>query len=349
MDAELARPSGAAASVAPQDAAAGMPRLGFLGVGWIGRNRMEAVAASGAAVVAAVADPSAERAAQAAALTPGAASADSLDALLEMGLDGVVIATPSALHAEQSIRALERGLAVFCQKPLARTASEARQVIDAARAADRLLGVDMSYRHTAAMQAIRQVVRDGGIGEVFAADLVFHNTWGPDMGWARDASLSGGGCVIDLGTHLVDLALWVLDFPAVTGVSSQLFCRGRRLPPGAGECEDHATATLELEGGAVVRLACSWESSTGRDAVIEAAFHGTGGGAAMRNVNGSFHDFSAERFRGNSSQPLAAPPDAWGGRAIVEWSRRVAAGAGYNPEVEELEKVAAALDGVLGR
>lgn len=325
------------------------PRLGFLGVGWIGRNRMEAVAAAGAGRVVAVADPHPERRAAALAAAPGAAPAASLDELLEQSLDGIVIATPSALHAEQSIRALEAGLAVFCQKPLARTAAEAASVVAAARAADRLLGVDMSYRHTAAMRAIRHAVRAGMLGDVYAADLVFHNAWGPDMGWARDAALSGGGCVMDLGTHLVDLALWVLDFPVVRSVAGHCYARGQRLAVGSPECEDYAVATIELENGATLRLACSWESSTGRDAVIEASFHGSAGGAAMRNVNGSFYDFTAEHYRGNAAHLLAAPPDDWGGRAIIEWSQRLAGGARYDAAVEQLVTVAETLDGVLGR
>ena len=96
--------------------------LGFLGVGWIGRQRMEAIARSGFARVAAVADTSAEMVGAARETAPDAQVADGLDALLEMGLDGIVIATPSAMHAEKSIRALEAGAAVFCQKPLGRTA-----------------------------------------------------------------------------------------------------------------------------------------------------------------------------------------------------------------------------------
>ena len=95
-------------------------------------------------------------------LAPGARLVSTLDELLDLGLDGVVIATPSALHAAQSIRALERGAAVFCQKPLGRTAAEARAVVDAARAADRLLGVDLSYRFTEGMRRIREIVRAGG-------------------------------------------------------------------------------------------------------------------------------------------------------------------------------------------
>ncbi|MFL5138123.1 MAG: Gfo/Idh/MocA family protein, partial [Microvirga sp.] len=122
------------------------PRVGFLGVGWIGRHRMEAILATGAVEVAGIADASAEMAAAAATLAPGARLVSTLDELLALGLDAVVIATPSALHAAQSIRALECGAAVFCQKPLGRTAAEARAVVDAARAADRLLCVDLSYR-----------------------------------------------------------------------------------------------------------------------------------------------------------------------------------------------------------
>ncbi|CAA9538212.1 MAG: oxidoreductase domain protein, partial [uncultured Solirubrobacteraceae bacterium] len=116
------------------------PRLGFLGVGWIGRNRMEAIAGARTADIALVADPSAACVEAALAAAPEAAEAGGFDELLAAGLDGIAIATPSALHAAQATAALEAGVAVFCQKPLARTAAETRAVIDAARTADRLLG-----------------------------------------------------------------------------------------------------------------------------------------------------------------------------------------------------------------
>src|SRR5690348_6909535 len=98
------------------------PRLGFLGVGWIGRHRMEAIAQSGVAEVTAVVDPSPDAVAKGEKAAPGCQRADSFEELLSAPLDGIVIATPSAVHAEQSIRALERGMAVFCQKPLGRNA-----------------------------------------------------------------------------------------------------------------------------------------------------------------------------------------------------------------------------------
>ena len=119
--------------------------------------------------------------------------------------------------------------------------------------ADRLLGVDLSYRHTAAMHAIRDEVRAGALGEVFAADLTFHNAYGPQSGWFWDPALSGGGCLIDLGIHLVDLALWTFDFPEAVDARVTLLRGGRPVVP--GEVEDFATAEIKLANGPNVRLA----------------------------------------------------------------------------------------------
>lgn len=325
------------------------PRLGFLGVGWIGRNRMEAIQKTGAAEIVAIADPLPEMAAEAVRLVGQAEQVSTLDDLLNVGVDGVVIATPSALHAEQSIRALERGAAVFCQKPLGRTAAEARAVVEAARAADRLLGVDLSYRFTRGMRHIRELIRAGSLGRIYAADLIFHNAYGPDKSWFYDPVLSGGGCVMDLGVHLVDLALWALDFPGVSGVSGRLVAGGDPLGRRPDRVEDYAVATLELETNVVVQLACSWRLSAGCDAMISAAFYGTEGGAALRNVNGSFYDFTAEHYRGTARKTLAVPPDEWGGRAAADWATRLAAGERFSPAAERLVDVADVLDRIYGR
>ncbi len=325
------------------------PRVGFLGVGWIGRHRLAAMTADGRIEAAAIADPDAASLRAAADLADGAVVADGLEGLLALDLDGLVIATPSALHADQAIAALDRGVAVFCQKPLGRTAAETRAVIDAARRADRLLGVDLSYRFTAAAQAIRARVRAGDLGPVFAADLVFHNAYGPDKPWFYDRALSGGGCVIDLGVHLVDLALWLLDFPRVTDVSSALFAGGERLAPGDPRVEDYAVASLALAGGAEIRLACSWNLHAGCDAVIEARLHGRDAGASLTNVAGSFYDFAAHLSRRQGRETLVTPPDDWGGRAAVDWARRLTQGEGFDPMAERLAKVSTVLDRIYAR
>jgi predicted dehydrogenase len=296
-------------------------RLGFLGLGWVGRSRLEAIEAAGVAEIAAVADPA----------LPDAV--DTLDELLQHDLDGVVIATPSALHAEQACAALERGLAVFCQKPLGRTAAETRTVVEAARAADRLLGVDMSYRFVEAFRTAREVVRSGDLGEILGAELVFHNAYGPDKPWFYDPHLAGGGCVVDLGVHLVDLAVWTLDLEPAA-VASRL----RGVP-----VEQYATAELDH-----VRVACSWNLHAGRDAVIGASFYGTDGAVSVTNVEGSFYDFRCERMHGTSREVLVEPPDDWPGRAAAAWARRVAAGERFDPAAEEHVRVAAILDRIYG-
>ena len=184
------------------------PRIGFLGTGWIGRHRMNAIAESGAAEVAAIVDASHE-------------------------------------------------CAVFCQKPLGRNAHEASRVVEAAQRANRLLGADFSYRLTAAAATLADLMRSGELGTIFAADLVFHNAYGPDKPWFYDRSRSGGGCVMDLGVHLADLALWLTDFPHVGNVSSRLFARGKPLARGGQGVEDYAVASFDLATDLRVNMACS--------------------------------------------------------------------------------------------
>ncbi|WP_174296277.1 Gfo/Idh/MocA family protein, partial [Sphingomonas bacterium] len=212
----------------------------------------------------------------------------------------------------------------------------------AARAADRLLGVDLSYRGLAGAARIAELVRRGDLGRIFAVDLTFHNAYGPDKPWFYDPAQSGGGCVADLGVHLVDLALWIVGGAASGPFSATLRHRGTALTPGV--VEDHAIAEFVLDTGATVRLACSWHLDAGRDAVIEAAFYGTAGAAALKNVGGSFYDFIAERFAGTATEVLAAPPDDWSGRIAAGWAVRLAAGARFDPAASDLIAVAHVLD-----
>jgi predicted dehydrogenase len=301
------------------------PRVAFAGLGWIGRHRMNAVVASNVCETALLCDPASEP------------HGPTFDDLLASDADAIVIATPSALHAEQAVAALERGKAVFCQKPLGRNAAETRRVVDAARASDKLLGVDLSYRHTTALRAVKRLVESGEIGDVFAVDVVFHNAYGPDKPWFYDPKLSGGGCVIDLGIHLADIALWTLGFPAVEHVTSKLHF--------SGAVEDFATARIDT-ASATITLACSWNLPAGRDAVIGATFYGSRGAAAMRNVNGSFYDFVAERYDKTQTTTLIEPPDEWGGRAIVAWAEQLTKSDKFDGQIEHVIEVAEVLDAI---
>jgi predicted dehydrogenase len=329
------------------------PRLGFLGTGWIGRNRLEAVVNSGVAEIAALSDPSEEMTTTAHALAPEAEVQTDIDALLNSNLDGLVIATPSALHAEQAYLALDAGIPVFCQKPLGRNTREVRKVVNAAKRRNKLLMVDFSYRYIDGVRAIRDLARSGELGEIFAADLKFHNAYGPDKPWFFDRRLSGGGCLIDLGVHLVDLLLWTLDFPAVYEVAGHLRAKGRRLDDKRQQVEDYACGEFQA-GDCLVQLACSWNLNAGRDAVIELQVYGTKGGAKLSNVDGSFFDFQAERFEGTSRGLLTESGNdvdwTWGGRAVVDWATRLAAGdTSFDKEAETFVSVASVIDQMYGR
>jgi predicted dehydrogenase len=325
--------------------------LGFLGVGWIGRQRMEAVCATGAArpVVAADPDPAARAAATAA--LPGLATAADLDELLRHPIDGLVIASPSALHAEQAMMALERGIAVFCQKPLARDAAETGRVVRAAADADRRLGVDLSYRWLQATRAARAAIADGQLGDVFAVDLTFHNAYGPDKPWFSDRRLSGGGCLIDLGTHLIDLALWLTGGRSLDVQAAQVLRQGAPLDLTAtpAAVEDFALAHLLIDGRISARLACSWWEPVGADCEISVTVRGSAGAFVIHNVGGSFVDFAADRLHGRTRQAVCAPPDDWGARALAAWAVELAANPTYDPEVESALTVAEGLDAIYAR
>lgn len=322
------------------------PRLGFVGLGWIGLARMRAVQPQ--VEVVGVCDPNDAAVRQVLAQHPDLYVAPDLSALLELDLDGVVIATPSSLHAEQSAAALDHAVPVFCQKPLGRDASEVRGLVRAAQRADRLLGVDVSYRGTRALQTLAQRVREGAIGEVYAADLVFHNAYGPDKGWYRDRAASGGGCLVDLGLHLVDAALWVLGFPEVVNVRGARWAAGRRLCSADEVNEDHAVVQIAVAGGAELRVSCSWWLAAGQDAEIGVDVWGTTGSLRLRNVGGSFYDFELVECHGTQQVVLCAPPDAWGGRTLSAWAERVLRDRRFDPAIEEQIRVAEILDAAAG-
>jgi predicted dehydrogenase len=194
------------------------------------------------------------------------------------------------------------------------------------------------------------VIKNGEIGDVYAVDLVFHNAYGPDKEWFYDIKRSGGGCVMDLGIHLVDMALWTLDFPKIKDVRSHLFHKGQELNSFEEHVEDFASVAMTSEKGQVINLECSWHVSAGKDAVIEAKFYGTKGGAAFKNVNGSFYDFTAEKYHGTQTETLVTPPDEWSGRAGVVWVENLLKNDSFDKDsAEEFIKTAEIIDRIYGR
>lgn len=299
------------------------PRLAFVGMGWIGKSRFESLVKNDLVECRGIYDPYLQEMQEDKLLCNYSKVEDFDDLLNDEDLDGIVIATPNALHVEQCLKALKAGKAVFCQKPLARTAEEVRELINAAAIHDKHLGVDYSYRYTEGIQKIKSLLNQEKLGKVFAVEAAFHNAYGPDKSWFYDMERSGGGCLLDLGCHLVDLSMYLLDFPEAQVVKSARYNKGNLLEKGQNEVEDYCTAGIRTDSNVDINVACSWNLCAGKDADIYFKIYGTEGAAFFENVNGSFFDFQTSFCQGTQQEVISSPPEDWSGKAIQEWSKQL--------------------------
>src|SRR4028119_1795402 len=192
-------------------------------------------------------------------------------------LDVVSIGAPNHLHAPIAIAALEGGRHVLCEKPLARTGAEAEGIVRAAREADRAVHIAFTQRERGDVQALKRHVEEGNLGRIYQAKATWMRRNGiPGMGgWFTSKEMAGGGPLIDLGVHMVDMALFLMGNPEVESVScatyAELGPQGRGGGVGQGlmhadnpyEVEDLATAFIRLSGGATLALETGWAAHRG--------------------------------------------------------------------------------------
>lgn len=320
------------------------PTLAFCGVGWMGKMRLKSVLESDLAKVLVIADPSAVCRIEALELAQQAELYEQWEeAVNHPSVDGVVISTPNFLHQAQTVAALEKGKNVFCQNPLGCSATEVQSMIEAAKKSDRLLGTDLSYRYCDAFEQAREVIGSGELGTLFAAELSFHSALGPDKEWFYQIGQSGGGCMLDLGMHLLDYALLVLGVPDIVRVESRLYAEGKKIK-GRSQAEDYGTALIDLANGVQLTLTSSWHLHVGNPAGIRASFYGTTGAVSVQNINGSFFDFAAFLHKGTSRQWLSGSPENWTGKAILAWIRQLSINPHYDPVADQYMNAARLMD-----
>ncbi|CAA9414466.1 MAG: GH109 [uncultured Rubrobacteraceae bacterium] len=214
-------------------------------------------------------------------------------------LDVVSIGAPNHLHAPIAIAALEGGRHVLCEKPLARTGAEAGSIVRAAREADRAVHVAFTQRERGDVQALKRHVEEGNLGRIYHAKATWMRRNGiPGMGgWFTSKEMAGGGPLIDLGVHMVDMALFLMGNPEVESVScatyAELGPQGRGGWAGNGlmagddayEVEDLATAFVRLSGGATLNLETGWAVYRESSDDFGVTLYGTDGGAEMKVKN----------------------------------------------------------------
>jgi predicted dehydrogenase len=168
-------------------------------------------------------------------------------------IDGVLICTPSYLHAEQSRAALEAGKYVLCEKPLGLSAEEARSVLEAPGADTRLM-VAMNQRYRADVTTLKPFVAGAELGRVYylRAGWLNRRVGRARRSWRQRRTMAGGGALMDLGYQMLDLALWVLDYPEPQRVLAHVY-----RAPGM-EVEEAGVLLVTLADGRVVNLEVTW-------------------------------------------------------------------------------------------
>ncbi|MFP4191108.1 MAG: Gfo/Idh/MocA family protein, partial [Candidatus Hydrogenedentota bacterium] len=323
-------------------------RVAVVGCGDVARKHhlpnWKELVGEGRVTLAAVCDAEPDRAALCRDEFEAVKAFSSYETLLEEGAYDIIdICTQNRLHCPMTIEALKTGAHVLVEKPMAMNTGEARQMVKAAEKASGKLMVAHHKRFEEGAEQLKAVVEAGELGEIYTAKSFWLRRRGiPGWGRFHIAEESLGGALIDIGVHMLDLCIWLMGSPKPVAASGKVYRMfGDREDLVNGEwgvpydvsefdVEDYATARLDFNGGAAVDLTCSWNLPAGQDAVIEAAFYGTKGGVALRNIDGSFYDFKAERFDRTDRETLAVPPDAWGGRAAVAWTRQLARSKRYD-------------------
>ncbi len=198
------------------------------------------------------------------------------DLLADEDIDAIDVCTPNYLHAPIATAALESKKHVLCERPLARSATEAEEMRKAARKAERQLMCCVQHRFRPDAQLLKKFVDKGELGSIFYAKagwLRQRADWDSDE-WRAQKRESGGGVVLDLGFQMLDLTLWMLGEPKVQAVSAGVH-RSRK-----DEVEDSATALFRLESGATLTLELTWGLLMEKDFAYLNLF-GSGGAALL--------------------------------------------------------------------
>ncbi|NHC42515.1 Gfo/Idh/MocA family oxidoreductase, partial [Bacillus sp. MM2020_1] len=216
-------------------------------------------------------------------------------------LDLVSVCTPNYLHAEISIYALSKGVNVHCEKPLAVNAIEAKKIVEAKNKSGKKVMLGLNNRFTNEAAYLKKYIDAGYLGEIYQAKAGWIRRSGiPGRGtWFTNKDYAGGGVMIDLGVHYLDLAFYLIGMPEpsyVTGATynnfDQTTTRNRNgykgNPNGIFNVEDSAMGFIGLKNGATVNFEFSWASNIEKDKQFVEIL-GTKGGATLINGELKIH------------------------------------------------------------
>jgi predicted dehydrogenase len=276
-------------------------RVGVIGLG-MGRHHITGYLNHPGAQVAAISDVSEDRLAEIGEKYSIASRYLSAEEMLEKeNLDVVSVVTPNKYHHGLTLAAFEAGCHVLCEKPMAMNSQEAKEMIDASLRARKRLMINFSYRFTEQSMALKQQVDSGILGEIYFARTVWHRRRGlPGLGgWFGQKALSGGGPLIDLGVHRLDLALWLMNYPKPAWVMGNTYNHiASHIAESQGkyfDVEDLAAGFIKFENGASMIIEASWAANIAEREFMETRLYGTQAGLVQRNVEETYK-FEAEIY-----------------------------------------------------
>ncbi|MYL29300.1 gfo/Idh/MocA family oxidoreductase [Halobacillus halophilus] len=206
-------------------------------------------------------------------------------------VDAVTICTPNKFHAEIATAALEAGVHVLCEKPMAMTTAEGEAMVEAAERNNCILDIAYHYRFTPEAQLAKKVLMNNEIGEPFVTRVqAMRRRKVPGWGVFTNKDLQGGGSLIDFGCHLLDLALWLLDDPEPVEVTGRTYDRLSKTPGLVNDwgsfdhesfnVDDHVTSYITFENGESLQFECSWAANIKEDHTT-LTISGTEGGLSV--------------------------------------------------------------------
>ena len=215
----------------------------------------------------------------------------SLEEMLDRETPDVVgVATPNHTHREVAVTALAAGAHVFCEKPMALNAREADEMNAAARKAGRRIMIGFNQRFTEPAWALKQEIDQGTLGDMYFGQTMWLRRYGMPKfgGWFGQKALSGGGPLIDLGVHRIDLALWLMGYPEPEWVLARTYDHLAAERAASTEVlfdvEDLATAFITFRNGASLQASASWAGHIREKELMETRVMGTRGGLLHRNL-----------------------------------------------------------------
>ena len=239
-------------------------RCAVIGLG-MGQQHVRGYVANPRAELVGVADLDEKRFAKAREIAPGVKTFTDYKRLLEdCKPDVVSVALPNFLHEPVSVACLEAGAQVMCEKPMAHTLASALRIGHAVERTGKTLFMNLSQRFRAQNMAARRIMEAGGFGEVYHGYTEWtRRNWIPGFGgWFGQKEMSGGGPMLDIGVHKIDIALWLMARPKPVTVSGTVhFRRGVPLAKAQGvnfDVEDYACGFVRFENGASLMFETSW-------------------------------------------------------------------------------------------